>query len=152
MRYRIMSMAIAFIASALAAAPALALSNVTQLNGTNLDKQDAFNFTIKTEKKDDGIHFHITIEPKGATSISSALESNLLVMDGATQIVSCDVAPQHNGKSVTYDFVVSDKYLEKSIFNFGNMAVVDGKPMPAGDFYWFFLADVVKLIWASRAR
>jgi len=146
MRYRTISLAIALLTSAFATAPAYALSNVTQLTAANLDKQDAFNFTIKTEKKDDGIHFHITIEPKGAASISSALESNLVVMDGPTQIVSCDVAPKRTDKSVTYDFVVSDKYLEKSIFNFGNMAVVDGKPMPAGDFYWFYLGDVVKLI------
>ena len=111
----------------------------TQLDSTNLNNQ-RLAFTIKTEEAKDGLHFVVTVESKDAT-ISPFLDAHLTVFDGEKQIVECAVEKTPRDKGVVYEFTVSSKYLAKSQFTFGNMAESNGHPMPAGDFYWFYLKD-----------
>src|ERR1017187_4550109 len=112
----------------------------TQLNSTNLNNQ-RLAFSIKTEKVKDGLHFLVTVESKEAT-LSMFLQAYLTITSDEDQIVSCAVDKARRDKgSVAYEFTVSTKYLAKSQFTFGNMAESNGHPMPAGDFYWFYLKD-----------
>ena len=121
------------------ASSAHAVSMWTQLDTTNLNSQRLV-FKIKTEKADDSVRFQIQIEPKSAT-LSPILDANLTVFDGDKKIVECSVEKAPRDKGVVYEFTVSSKYLAKSQFTFGNMAESNGHPMPAGDFYWFYLKD-----------
>lgn len=111
----------------------------TQLYSQDL-KNQRLAFAISIEKADDGAHFHVVVESKTAV-LSPILQANLSVFDGEKQIVSCAVEKTQRDKGVAYEFTVSSKYVAKSKFTFGNMAEANGKPMPAGDFYWFYLGD-----------
>jgi hypothetical protein len=127
---------------AFAALSAVAVSMVTQLDSHNIYHQ-RLSFTIKANKNvAQNEHFIITVEPKEAT-LSPFLRAHLAVVDGTNQIVSCAVENAHRDKGVVYEFEVSLRYLAKSTFSFGNMAELNGQPMPAGDFYWFYLKDFV---------
>ena len=123
--------------------PAFAGSEVTQLTAANMDRQHSFVFDIKTEKKYDGIHFTLTITAKPIVTLSPILEGSLSVMDGQTAIATVPVDGNRVHNTVTYEFTVAEKVLEKSTFNFGNMGVSKGKPQSSGDFYWFYLKDVM---------
>ena len=118
---------------------ARAASMWTQLDSHNLNNQ-RLAVTIKTEKTKDGLRFLVTVESKEAT-VSPFLDARLSVFEGEKQIVSCAVDKTQQDKGVVYEFTVSSKYLAKSKFTFGNMAAANGHPMPAGDFYWFYLKD-----------
>ena len=114
----------------------------TQLDSHNINDQ-RLTFTIKVEKTEaHNVRFLVTVESKGAT-LSPFLEAHLAVFDDRKQIVSCAVERTLREKRVAYEFEVSSEYLAKSKFTFGNMAESNGRPMPAGDFYWFYLKDFV---------
>lgn len=116
-----------------------ALSSFTQLDSGNLNDQ-SLGFTIKTDNKNILIHFAISVQSK-TEALTSFLSAFLEVFDGTNKITSCPVEKTQEGKSVIYEFDISPKYLTQSKFTFGNMAEANGQPMPAGDFYWFYLAD-----------
>jgi hypothetical protein len=118
---------------------AQAVSMWTQLNSTNLNNQ-RLAFTIKADKTENGVHFRVTIESKSAT-LSKFLDAHLTVCDREKQIIECAVEKTPRNKGVVYEFTVSSEFLAKSQFTFGNMAESNGQPMPAGDFYWFYLKD-----------
>jgi hypothetical protein len=126
---------------ALIALSADAVSMWTQLDSHNVGKQ-RLSFTVKAEKTGKKVRFQVSVESKDAP-LSSFLEAHLAVYDGTNEIVSCAVEKAQSGKGVVYTFEVSPKYLTKSQFTFGNMAESNGRPMPAGDFYWFYLKDFV---------
>jgi hypothetical protein len=127
-----------FVLSASRAEPA---SMWTQLNPDNIGKQ-RLSFAIVAENTNGNVQFKVTVEPKEA-AISSFLEGHLSVFDGKEEIAVCDLKEDRSRKSVAYAFKVSRQYLAKSKFTFGNMAESNGRPMPAGDFYWFYLQDFV---------
>ena len=110
-----------------------------QLDSHNLGDQ-RLSFSIKTDKSGPFLHFKVSIQSK-SEALTHFLNSDLEVFDGTNQIASCSVEKAQRGQSVVYEFDVSPKYLAKSRFTFGDMAESDGKPMPAGDYYWFYLAD-----------
>ncbi len=126
----------------LAVLQANAVSTWTQLDAQNTGKQ-RLSFTIKTEKTGRNLRFRVVVAPKDA-ALSPLLNASLAVFDGTNRVVSCAVEPARRDPSATYEFEVSPKYLEKSTFTFGNMAESHGQPMPAGDFYWFYLKDVAR--------
>jgi hypothetical protein len=112
---------------------------VTQLDSHNVNNQ-GLSFTIRATKTGHNVRFQVSIESKEA-KLSSFLQAHLAVLDGTNQIVSCAVEGTRRDKGVAYEFEISSKYLAESQFNFGNMAEANGRPMPAGDFYWFYLKD-----------
>jgi hypothetical protein len=129
------------IFSLVSARDALAVSEVTQLTPANIATQDAFAFSVNAKGKGDLVEFVFKVTPKGGGALSSILEGDLMVKDGDVTIAICPIDKTRTDKGVTYTFVVAGKYLGKSEFNFANMAVSNGQPMPAGDFYWFYLGD-----------
>src|SRR6185295_7366166 len=116
---------------------AAAVSMWTELKTGKVDDQ-RLKFDIRVEKTDDGGRkFEVVVAGKSA-ELSPLVEGHLLVRDGETEIVRCDVEKQRSEKDVKYTFTVGAKYLAKSQFTFGNMAHdSNGRAMPAGDFYWF---------------
>jgi hypothetical protein len=115
------------------------LSMFTQLDSHNLGEQP-LNFIIETNKIGSFVHFKVSVQSKDAalTSIPAAV---LEVWDGAKQVASSALQNEQRDKCVVYEFDVSPKYLAKSRFTFSNMAESNGHPVPAGDFYWFYLKD-----------
>jgi len=130
---------ISCLATALFALQVGAVSMVTRLDSHNVNNQ-RLNFTVKATKTGHNVRFQVSIESKEAT-LSPILQAHLTVFDGTNRIVSCAVERTRRDKGVTYEFEVSSKYLAESQFNFGNMADANGQPMPAGDYYWFYLKD-----------
>ena len=128
------------LAVTFAALSASAASMWTQLDSTNINNQ-RLTFSVKAEKENDDVRFQVSVESKSAV-LSSFLVANLAVYDGTNRIVSCALDKTQRDKRVTYEFEISSQYLSKSKFTFGNMAEANGRPMPAGDFYWFYLKDL----------
>jgi hypothetical protein len=111
----------------------------TQLEPHNIDRQ-RLSFTINADKVGANVHFQVSVESKGEP-LSSFLQAYLEVLDGTNRIVGCSVEKTQRDKGAVYEFEVSSKYLAQSRFTFGNMAASNGRPMPAGDLYWFYLKD-----------
>ncbi len=125
----------------LAAFQAHALSIWTQLTPRQLQEETRLAFQVKAEDTPTGKRFRVSVAPKHA-ELSPFLEANLVIFDGESEVASCPVANTGKGKLAQYEFTVAPKYLAKSKFIFANMAHdAQGRPMPAGDFYWFCLAD-----------
>jgi len=116
-----------------------AVSMFTQLDSRNIGEQ-RLDFTIKADKKGAFVHFVVSVQSK-SEALTQFLTADLEVFDGTNQIASCSVQKAQHDKSVVYEFDVSPKYLAKSRFTFGDMAEANGHPMPAGDYYWFYLTD-----------
>jgi hypothetical protein len=111
----------------------------TQLDSHNLGEQ-RLSFTIETNRIGGFVHFKVSVQSKHAT-LTPIPRAVLEVWDGTNQVASCSVETAQRDKGVIYEFDVSPKYLSKSRFTFANMAESNGHPMPAGDFYWFYLKD-----------
>ena len=117
----------------------------TQLNSHNVSQQ-RLSFTIKSSKFGSNMVYRILVESK-SESVSSNLWSSLEVFDGTNMIVNCAVEPMRHDKSAVYEFEISQRYLVKSRFTFGNMAEEHDLPNgrrwfpPYGDLYWFYLKD-----------
>lgn len=116
-----------------------ALSMFTQLDSHNLGEQ-SLSFTIETNKTGAFVRFKVSVQSKHA-ALSPIPSAVLEICDGTNRVASCPVQKSQHDKAVVYEFDVSPKYLAKSRFTFANMAESNGHPMPAGDFYWFYLKD-----------
>ena len=118
-----------------------AVSMFTQLDSHNLGEQ-RISFTIETNNIGAFVHFKVFVQSKHA-ALTPIPKAVLEVCVGTNQVASCPVETAQRDKGVVYEFDVAPKYLAKSRFTFANMAESNGHPMPAGDFYWFYLKDFV---------
>jgi hypothetical protein len=118
-----------------------AVSMFTQLDPHNLDEQ-SLGFAIKIETNGMLVHFEISAHSRNE-KLTQYLTATLEVFDSTNQVASCSLEKESSGKGVVYEFDVSPQYLAQSKFTFGNMAESNGRPMPAGDMYWFYLADFI---------
>lgn len=87
--------------------------------------------------------FIVTVRGKDRP-LSPFLVSQLTIRDGEAEVASCSVERRAaDGGGVRCEFYVDEKYLAKSRFMVGELGHVGGQAMPSGDFYWFYLEDLV---------
>jgi hypothetical protein len=120
-----------------------------QLNRQNVGKQEELSFTITANKREQQVHFNVSIQTnapppipmKNGPIISFSSTAVLEVFDDTNKIASCYLAKSL--LSDVYEFDVSLKYLTKSKFRFRNVLAVNGESVPQSYTYWFYLKDFV---------
>lgn len=101
-----------------------------------------YSFTIKVERLDECLRFHVTVKPKPEhTHLLSNRTGTLSVYAGKEFVSSCDVQSTERKGELSFSFQVATKHAEKSTFMFAEALGPDQEP--GGFYYWFYLADFV---------
>ena len=95
---------------------------------------------VTSEKTANGVHFVVKMASLATGLVGADYDFSgrlIVVGDDGQEIASCKIEKSPDGKSVSFEFEVAAKYLEKSEFNF----VSSPRGHPAFVRLWFYLKD-----------